>query len=381
MKILIPIVFFTLLFSCKKKDNTPNPPPTKPIDYTIDNKLISGNSTTSFSREITNADFGSVQQINDGSYILCGSAISPDKGGVVRDVVLLKTNSLGETIWMKRFSEDTDNQGKYVIVTNDNNFVFSIYSSSTAINNSLLNTYSQLIKVDSNGILVWNKSFGNDLHFSSIKETSDGGIVTCGSEISTSNRILLKIDANGNELWRQTYSGLISLRSLNTTSDDGFVICGTIQDSINAIENEYIIRANATGNIVWTKTFKDTINFYPIYPTSIIETTSGNIAMCGVFGHVRFINSLGDELWNYKSSINTFYSIDITNDNKLIVTGFDHWTDNIIEAHLLKLDESGNLIFQKSFQGGDLNQIKSTLDNGIVSVGGAWFLKTDENGN
>jgi len=96
-----------------------------------------------------------------------------------------------------------------------------------------------LIKTDSNGNKIWHKTFGDiwyDKSFS-VTQTSDGGYIITGLTcpiFGWANVWLIKTDSNGNKVWDKTFGGdgLSGGRSVSETSDGGFIITGYTSSSV-----------------------------------------------------------------------------------------------------------------------------------------------------
>ena len=80
----------------------------------------------------------SIQQANDGGYILTGYANT----AVGRSLYLIKTNATGDTLWTRMFNANIDNWGFFVRQTKDDGFIISGISYG-----------SYIIKTDSMGMV------------------------------------------------------------------------------------------------------------------------------------------------------------------------------------------------------------------------------------
>lgn len=88
-----------------------------------------------------------------------------------------------------------------------------------------------LFKLDTNGNLQWNKTFGGtqDDGATFVLQTIDGGYILSGftySNVPGGDAWLIKTDANGNELWNKTFggTGIEYAYSVLQTSDGGYAL-------------------------------------------------------------------------------------------------------------------------------------------------------------
>jgi len=126
-------------------------------------------------------DWGeSVRQTNDGGYIIAGSTSSFGKGGI--DVYLIKTDLAGRPQWQKTFGGSDNDLGCSVQQTNDGGYVIAGQTYSNGA--ELWDAY--LIKADPNGNLLWEMTFGGngqDRGYS-VQQTNDGGYIIAGETSS-----------------------------------------------------------------------------------------------------------------------------------------------------------------------------------------------------
>ena len=90
-------------------------------------------------------DFGnSVQQTNDGGYVICGETWSSTNG--FNDVYIIKTDQNGDSIWTKKIGGNNQDFGKSIQQTNDGGYIITGASNSFGGSNRIY-----LVKTDGNG--------------------------------------------------------------------------------------------------------------------------------------------------------------------------------------------------------------------------------------
>ncbi|HEY9047642.1 MAG TPA: hypothetical protein VIN08_17170 [Ohtaekwangia sp.] len=87
--------------------------------------------------------------------------------------------------------------------------------------------------------------------------TSDGGYILAGSMVTTLNRgrggkdiFLVKIDSQGNILWNKVYggSGNETVGSIRETADGGLLICGS--NDVSGLSSIFIMKTDMNGELI-----------------------------------------------------------------------------------------------------------------------------------
>jgi len=107
-----------------------------------------------------------VLQAHDGNFLLIGSSESDDfdvnNGNGSYDVWVIKINTKGSMLWEKSFGGSGIDNGHAAVKTNDGNYLIAGTAISTDgdISNSKGNSDAWIIKINDSGELLWEKSFG-----------------------------------------------------------------------------------------------------------------------------------------------------------------------------------------------------------------------------
>jgi len=226
----------------------------------------------------------SIRQALDGGYIISGSYYHYNWGD---KAWLLKVDLNGNVEWENTFDvQETDNWA-------DNNILYDVINANgggyIAVGQIDRNNEQEkvwLVKVDENGVEVWNKDldeYHNNAGYS-LSESTDGGYVI-GAVLGYQTGII-KVDENGNEIYSSQFNTgeqVEKVCSIEGTSDNGFIIFSenTHQRQLN------LIKTNTSGQMVWLKQFGDDDVSTEI-GGSASQTTDGGFIITG--GTTRFNN-------------------------------------------------------------------------------------------
>jgi len=192
----------------------------------------------------------SVQQTSDGGYILAGNTFSFGAGSA--DIILIKTDANGNIQWAKTYGEIGNDRAYSVQQTSDGGYIVAGFTDSFGAGGYDI----FLIKTDANGNVQWAKTYGeigNDRAYS-VQQTSDGGYIVAGFTDSFGaggDILLIKTDASGNIIWAKTYGGTVSdgASSVQQTSDGGYIVAGWTASFGAGSGDILLIKTDANGNI------------------------------------------------------------------------------------------------------------------------------------
>jgi len=195
------------------------------------------------------------------------------------------------------------------------------------------------------------------------------------------------------QYWAKAYggSGVEDVTSVQQTSDGGFVVAGST-DSFNVAETSFwILKLNVDGEISWQKSF----NWGgPALAFSMQQTADDGFIITGkaldtvilddYFPILKLDNS-GNVSWQKIYYYGQALDVEQTSDGGYVVAG-GTCSKDACGASVLKLDSNGDFSWQKIYEkGGGAYNIQQTSDGGYVVAGGAdegyWIVKLDSYGD
>ncbi len=199
----------------------------------------------------------SCRQTSDGGTVIVGSSYISD--ATDHDIYLLKIDSAGNQIYSRTFGTTSTEYGYDIVETSDGGLVLVGCSNSFGTGDKDI----YLIKTDSDGYLLWSKNIGGtgDDDGYSIRQTSDNGFIICGTTNSSgagyTDLYLVKTDANGNVLWSKTYggSGGEAGAAVRQTADGGFIMIGSTGSFGIGYSSIYVVRTDHNGDSLWATTY------------------------------------------------------------------------------------------------------------------------------
>ncbi len=326
-------------------------------------------------------DYGqSVIQTSDGGYAIAGYTGSYEPLEI--DALLIKTDSEGNQLWNKTYGETIVDLAYSVVQTSpDGGYAIAGYKAEGA----------WLIKTDADGNHMWNQTYGEsggEFGYSAI-QTSDGGYAIAGSTwiygAGSQDFWLIKTDADGNHMWNQTYGEDTTSdeygRSVVQTSDGGYAIAGYTYDWAWQEGDAWLVKTDSEGNQMWNQTYSswhhDLYNCY-----SVVQTSDGGYALAAEYLLIK-TDSEGNQMWNQTCGAYV-YSVVQTSDEGYALAGMASG-----DALLIKTDADGNHMWNQKFGGpsGDAGySVVQTSDGAYVVTGytqsfGAgdldvWLIKT-----
>lgn len=337
-----------------------------------------------------------LQETADGGYILVGNTATRGEGS---DLWLIRTDQSGDPIWSRILGGSGEDIGYFVKETSDGGFIITGSTESFGMGEERL----WLIKTDSNGSRIWDRTFGGFVSSSgdggwSVDETKDGGYIVTGYTQSQGrgrkDLWLLKTDDLGNRIWDRTYGGReddVGISVLQSR-DGGYIVAGRTASFGKGGDDIWLVKTDSVGKEVWNATFggsKDDAGF------QVVELMDG-YALVGRTesgsdkDRIILIRTdlSGQKLWEraYRGGSGT--SLQMTDVGGFIIAGRIDSKDSGRDALIIKTDSSGNEEWARVFGGGadDIgtfavqNRDGDYIMAGITSTFGsgaedAWLIK------
>jgi len=288
-------------------------------------------------------------------------------------------------VWNKTFGGNEYDDGWSVQQTTDEGYIITGRTYSYGTGGSVW-----LIKTDINGTKQWSKTFGGssiDMGWS-VQQTTDEGYIITGNTRSygagSYDVWLIKTDSNGNEEWDKTFGGTSEDygRSVKQCFDGGYIITGFTESYGAGYIDVIIIKTNETGIEQWIKTFGGTEVDYGF---DVLQIPEGGYIITGStesygpgYSDVWLIkiDENGNEIWNktFGGSYDDYgYSVKQTNDGGFIITGSKStYGSNLIDVWLIKTNETGIEQWNKTYGGNSDDEamsVQQTMDGGYIITG------------
>ena len=326
---------------------------------------------------------------SDNGFLICGnsnSGISGDKtqinwgstSSVKMDYWVIRIDSLGNKLWDKRYGGIGEESLDFAVRSNNGSFVLAGISNSTVSGDVANINWTGnndggvwIIKIDSAGNKIWDKGYETTMYdfLSVFLHTNDGGYMlgfisksgigglktdSCKGD----NDIwIVKLDSIGNKEWDNTYGGINydGIGDILQTSDNGYLIAGGSESPMGGDKTSevpgtasstdmWLIKIDSSGSKQWDQEYGGNLSDGI---SSIIATSDGNYVLYG-------------------------FSCSSPSGNKTAIC-----KDTILYANdywLVKIDSSGNMIWDKSFGGFKIEKtaygnIIEDKDKGLIFSG------------
>lgn len=236
------------------------------------------------------------------------------------------------------------------------------YNSQATFDNETCQYYSGQMNV------LWSKSYeeiGGEMW--SLRPVSDGGfIMSLGNATNCVDSQcdylgqLIRLDANGDIIWERKYEGSSALYSATETSDGGFIAAGYFEcnTSMDCYPDMYILKIDSDGVVQWSKT-ESSANNNNDWARDVIQTSDGNYVIAGTWNDdgwnskasLRKYDTSGELIWGniYTNSVaNEAYELIETDEGDIVFAGYSGTQHGAYKFFVVKTDTDGNQIWKKA---------------------------------
>jgi uncharacterized delta-60 repeat protein len=330
-----------------------------------------------------------IQPTADGGFISVGRTNS--FGASNYDIWVVKFDSDGAVTWQKTYGGAGNERAFCIQQTADGGYIVAGQTDSFGAGDADI----WVLKLTSNGTITWQRTYGGPAWDTAtfIQQTHDGGYIVAGDTNSygTGGRDIwvLKLSSSGSIIWQKTYGGgnWEGTASIFQTSDSGYIVAGYTGSFGIGWDDILIIKLDYNGNIMWQKTYGGA-NYD--HADSVQQTDDGGYIVAGQtqsFGAgntdiwILKLSNTGNIIWQktYGGGNDEgigILSIQQTSDGSYIVTGHtESFGAGSRDMWIFKLNSSGNILWQKTY-GGSVVEWSSAIrqmSDGSYIVGGETF--------
>ncbi len=319
----------------------------------------------------------SIQQTNDGGYIIAGKSSSNDfdisgghHGNWNSDAWIVKITSNGTLQWQRSLGGTKDEEARAILQTDDGGYI--VAGTAMSIDGDLSGTAVVedidywVVKLGVSGAIQWQKRLGGSMpdYATSIQKTTDGGYIVAGYSGSHDGDVtgnhggtdywIVKINSIGTILWQQSLGGTGNEEAyaIQQTKDGGYIVGGCSpsndgdvtghHDTVYYNLDYWIVKLDVSGILEWQKSLGGINNEVA---NSIQQTHEGGYIIAGYSA-----SKDGDVTGHHDNPSSSYVN--------------DSW--------VVKLDTSGNLLWQKSLGGTNndgASSIYVTNDRGYIVAG------------
>lgn len=331
-------------------------------------------------------------------------------------ILVIQTLSFGQVPsieWERSYGGSKNDRGYCIEQTSDGGYIIagSTRSDDGDITNNLGNFDVWVVKIDLNGEIVWENTYGgpNPEEALSIKQTRDGGYILAGSySIPDTNRyvytfdcLVMKLDSTGKLEWQRVYGGAENdvARGIEIYPDGSYLVLAQSNSFDGDVTGHqgfgdiWLFKLDTDGMMVWNRCYGGPLNdngfdinrvsdgFIIVGSTESIDgdifSNDGNDAW------VLKIDDAGSVVWETAvgkvyTDRSHFFAVYQTKDGGVIAGGGSSSNDSLGLPHqykhfVVKLDAQGAIIWHNTYNmkayGGSIYSILETVNGGILMVG------------
>lgn len=246
----------------------------------------------------------SIVQCTNGDFVLGGVTITASGGS---DIWIFRIAPNGNKKWDRVYHNwDIDRcfSPHCIVQCNDGGFAVLGYTYNSTDSNDVW-----LIRTNSNGIPLWNRTYGDATGYQrpeSIIECSNGGFAIIANTQSfgagNADAWVICTDLSGNQIWNQTYGGIEldqGYQILEMPNNELTFVGSTHNFDQEGQGDAWIVRIDENGTHLWNYTIGDT---YGNSAGSFVYEGSETFT---VLGSTNSVGVAFSKIWVFKLKLNT----------------------------------------------------------------------------
>lgn len=265
------------------------------------------------------------------------------------NIVLFKLNSSGNITWQYELAGNVSDDYAYAIAIDSSQ---NIYLGGFTNNNGQGNNDMYLVKYDSTGNLLWQKTLGttvNDNYRSISIESGANGIFASGR--ANNDAVTIKYDNTGNIIWQKQVPLDVTFVSSDIDSTGNIYFLS--QEDASVVDNYVRLgKWYSNGTHIWTRILSSDVDL--IAADTTIDNSNNPYVMSrnsndGQLNIVKY-NSSGTVQWQIKSDVIVSQDFSkLTSDGSNIYLATTLSGNN--QSLIVKFNSSGSIVWQRFFKG------------------------------
>ena len=219
----------------------------------------------------------------------------------------MKTNQIGDTTWTRQYGNAQPPYGSSVEAVTEIDGGDFLLCGATGYSGV---SYVFILKINSVGDTIWTKKYYAGVGLGIHVNHQGNYLVNFLDEYSSLSNIML-LDTNGTELWEKSFDfgQHECIRSFSISPNDDIICVGEFDNSSGG-SDAFILKLNSVGDSLWCRTYSSPGNFYDGF-NSMVLLPDSNAILAGVFGisstsselWISKVNAVGDTIRNFRYTI------------------------------------------------------------------------------
>ncbi|MEI6817495.1 MAG: T9SS type A sorting domain-containing protein [Bacteroidota bacterium] len=197
-----------------------------------------------------------VWPLSNGGYVILGDGMDQNGNSYA---LMLVTDSFGNIVHGSSPGLSTNGGPFFSTFQETNNHGYLLGLNLSSLYTGL---QGQIIRTDSNWNIIYTKQLGipdyTDGVINFVRNTNDNGFLA-GCKYQIYSMYLVKGDSSGNPIWEKTFTGLESITDAIETNNGEFIVIGT-EHITDTISRQCIVRLDSLGHIIESRSYNSGVN-------------------------------------------------------------------------------------------------------------------------